>query len=182
MIASELVFDANAFRFFHYLLICRLQFFFEQLPFVQRGVLAIERDKLVMRSAFDDAAFVQHADKVGVADGRDAMRNDQGRAVEPDVTQVFQDRFLGVRINGRKRIIEYQNTRIAHNGTGYRRSLLLPAGKCDAAFAHKLLVLVRKFLDVFGQPGDLGGLFDGYRFTAETRSRRGRQTRGGRHG
>ena len=43
-------------------------------------VLSAESEQLVVRSLLNDASFVEHADRVGVADSRDAMRNNQTRA------------------------------------------------------------------------------------------------------
>src|SRR5437868_15538469 len=66
----------------------RFEFLFEKLAFVQVGVFAVEGDKLVVGAALDDPAVSQDADEVGVADGRDAVRNDQGRPAFANVAEV----------------------------------------------------------------------------------------------
>ena len=74
------------------------------------------------------------------------MRCETISVVRPraDVAEIVKDLFLGVSVDGRERIVEDQDPRIAHNGTCDRRPLLLPAGKRDAAFADKLFVLFRE--------------------------------------
>ena len=83
----------------------------------------------------------------------------------------MENRFLGVGVYGRKRIVEDKDSRVAHNGTRYRRTLFLATGKRDAAFADELLIFAGKFLDVFSKAGDRGGFFDGY-FTTQTQRHR----------
>src|SRR5437762_7408479 len=51
------------------------------LLLVQRPVFAAERHQLAMRSAFGDAAFFEYEDLIGVADRREAMRDDERRPV-----------------------------------------------------------------------------------------------------
>lgn len=114
-----------------------------------------------MGAAFDDAAVVEDANEVGVADGRDAVRDDERRPPASHVAEVVQYFFFGVGIDCRERIVEDQYPRIAHYRTGNSRPLFLPARKRDAAFADKLLILAGKILDVVRKPGDLGGFFDG---------------------
>src|SRR5690606_33056370 len=112
------------------------------------------------------AAVMHYADKVRVAYCRNSMRNDKRCSAFAYVAKIFQYRFFGISIDRRKRIVQYQNTRIAHNGTGDGGALFLSARKRDAAFADKLFIFSRKFLDVFGKAGDRGGLFDRDRFAA----------------
>src|SRR5881394_3016223 len=109
------------------------EFLFEQLAFVQVGVFTIQTKKLLVSAAFDDLAILEHADQVSVLNGRDAVRHDQGRPVRPHVTQIMKDLFLRVRVDGRQRVVEDQYSRIAHDGTSYSSSLLLPTGKSNAA-------------------------------------------------
>ncbi len=143
-------------------LFCRIEFFFEELAFVEVGVVAVEAEEFLVRAAFDDAAFVEDADDVGVADRRYAVRDDQRCSILADVAEIMEDRFLGVRVNGGERIVEDQDPRVAHHGTGDGGSLLLATGERDAAFAYELFVLAGHFLDVGGQAGDVGGAFDGH--------------------
>lgn len=53
-----------------------------------------------MRAAFYDAPLAENADQVGVADGRDAVRDDERRTPLSDVAQVVKYLVLGVRIDG----------------------------------------------------------------------------------
>src|SRR4029434_10459291 len=46
----------------------------------QRRVAAVPLEQLAVRAAFDDAAVVEDDDRVGIDDGRQPVRDDQGRA------------------------------------------------------------------------------------------------------
>lgn len=153
-------------------LIRSVQLIFESLAFVQVCILAVEAEEFVMGAAFDDAAVGHYADHVGITDGGDAMRNDKCCTVAAQLAQVSQDLLLGVGVDGGKSVIEDEYPRISHDGSRDRGSLFLASGKRDPPFPDELLVLIRKFANVVGQGGDLGGFFDRYR-TAGTRGPRG---------
>ena len=133
----------------------RLEFFLKQLAFVEVGVFAVEGEELVVGAAFDDAAFGEDADEVGVADGRDAVRDDKRCAARADVAEVVEDFFFGVRVDGRKRIVEYQDSRVTHDCSSDGGSLLLSARERDAAFADELFVLAGKSGYVVREAGGL---------------------------
>src|SRR5204863_10211901 len=117
-----------------------LQLFFEELTLVKIGVFAIQREQLFVRTAFDNAAVMKDADKVGVLDCRYPMRDDQRRPLCTDIAQIVEDLFFRVGVDRRKGIVEDQNSRITHDGTRYCRPLFLSARKRNAALADKLLV------------------------------------------
>ena len=77
----------------------RIEFFFEKLAFVEVGVFAVESEEFVVGAAFDDAAIRKDAYKVGVADSRNAMRNDKSRAIFAHITKVVEYRFFGICID-----------------------------------------------------------------------------------
>src|SRR4051812_18426684 len=111
------------------------QFLFEQLALVKGRILAARRDQFVVRAALDDASFVEHADQVSLAHRRDAVRDDDARAVAHDAAQLRQNLLLRVSINRRERVVQNQYLRLANDGAGNRGALLLPAGERDAALA-----------------------------------------------
>ena len=114
-----------------------------------------------MRAAFDDTPMIQNADQIRVSNRRDTMRDDQRRAIGTNIAQIAKDPFLGVRVDRRQRIIEYQYPRIAHHGSSDRGPLFLPAGKRDPALADELLILLRKRSNIGCETGDVGGFLDG---------------------
>ena len=114
-----------------------------------------------MRTAFYDATVIENTYQIGVADRRDAMRNDQRRAIAPNIAEIVKYLLLCISIYRRERIIEYQYPRIPHHRPCDRRSLFLSTRKCDAALANELLILIRKRSNIGGETGDLGGFLDG---------------------
>src|SRR5712692_3458443 len=113
-----------------------------------------------MRSALRDGAADQNNDLVGVPDRRGTVRDQNGGAAFHDSAQSAKDAFLGLRVHGRKRIVEDQNSRIADDGARNRGPLLLSAGESDAALADHGLVGLAEVLDVPVQAGNFGGFAD----------------------
>ena len=97
------------------------------------------------------------------------MRDDQGSAVEPYATEIVEDGLLGVGIDGRQGVVEYQYPRISHHGTCNGCTLLLAARKRDAAFADELFVMLGKAFYVVGKSRDLCGFFNRDRTQREPR-------------
>src|SRR5450631_4475530 len=132
------------------------QFFFQQLLVIQVAVVAVQGQQFVVGAEFDDASGVQHGDAVGIADGGDAVRNEDGGAAAHDVAQVIEDLVFGVGVDAGERVVEDQNLGIANQGAGNRRALLLSAGERDAAFSHHRIVAFGKTLDVDCNVGRVG--------------------------
>ncbi len=101
----------------------------------------------------DDPPCLEHDNLVGVAHGRNAMRDDDGRAILHHAAQARQNFFLGVRVHSGERVIQNQNARIGHHGTRDGGALLLPARQRDAALADHRLVAARKVSNVFVELG-----------------------------
>ena len=55
--------------------------------------------------------------------------------------------FFGLRIDGRKTVVEDQDRRMTNQATGKGRALFLPAGKRYTAFSNECLELIGKSLD-----------------------------------
>src|SRR5947207_5163639 len=115
---------------------CR-QLLLQQLPLVEVCVLAARREQLVVRAALDDASLVEDADQICIAHGRDAVRDDEARALAHHAAQLRENFLLGVGVDGRESVVEYENPRLAEDGARNRRALLLPAGERDAALADE---------------------------------------------
>src|SRR5882724_6587484 len=103
-----------------------------------------------MRALLDDAPFVKHANQVGIADGGNAMGNNQTRSAAHYAAKFSQDLFLSVGVNRGQGVVKYQDFRFAENRAGDCRPLLLTAGKCEAALTDKCFEAVRKAFNVFG--------------------------------
>src|ERR1700685_422028 len=132
------------------------QLFFQQLFVIQVTVVAVQGEKLIVRAQFDDASAVQHGDAIGVADGRNAMRNEDRGAPLHYVAQVVEDFIFRVSIDAGERIVEDEDSWIANQGAGDGGALLLPAGKRNSAFPHKRLIALGKAFNVGGDVGRIG--------------------------
>src|SRR5580700_9269365 len=55
------------------------------------AVAATQRHQLVVSPEFDDPALLQHADAIGMADGRKAMRNQDGGAMPGGGQEAIED-------------------------------------------------------------------------------------------
>src|SRR5215467_1442568 len=109
------------------------EFLFEELLVVEVAVIAIQSKEFVVRAEFDDASAVKDSDAVRVANRRNAMRDEDGRAAFHHVAQVIENFVFGLCIDAGKRIIQNQDARIADEGARDRSALFLSARECDAA-------------------------------------------------
>ena len=100
-----------------------------------------------MGAAFDQRAFIEDKDAVGVDDGGEAVCDDEAGAVFGDLVERVLDLFFGVAVERAGGFVEDENGRVLENGTGDRHSLLLAAGKFQPALADHGGVAV-------GQGGD----------------------------
>src|SRR5579862_7505674 len=124
------------------------QFLFQQLLVIQVAVVAVQGQKFVVGAEFDDASAVQHCDAVGIADGGDAVRDEDGGAAAHHVAQMVENLVFGVSVDAGERVVEDEDLGIANKGAGNGGALLLSAGEGDAAFAHHGVVAFGKALDV----------------------------------
>ena len=67
-------------------------------------------------------------DLVGVSDGRESVRNDDGRSALHQILQRPLNERLRFRIEGRRRFIENQNRSVFQKRSRNRNSLPLAAG------------------------------------------------------
>ncbi len=78
-----------------------------------------------MRAGFYDAALVQHGDPIGIANGRDPMRDEDGGSPAHHLTQMVENLVFGVGVDAGERIIENKNARVANQSAGNCGALLL---------------------------------------------------------
>ena len=80
-----------------------------------------------MRAVLDDLAVMQDGDLVGIADGRDAVRDEDRRTSLDHFAKMIEDVVFSLGIHARECIVEDENSRIADNGARDGRALFLPA-------------------------------------------------------
>lgn len=95
------------------------------------------RQQFIMRTRFHDVAFFQHVDAVGVEDGAEAVRDEQGNlaAFGADFANGAGDFFLCEGVKGRGGFVEEEELGSAQQSTGDRDALFFAAGEFEAPFA-----------------------------------------------
>ena len=134
------------------------EFFFELLFFSERGVIAVQGDEFVVGAEFDDAAFDEDGDLVGVAGGGDAVADEDGGAAEHLLPEAGEDLLFGVGVYTRQGIVQNQDAGVAEEGAGDGGALLLAAGEGDAALADDGLEAAGKVEDLGGDVSGAGGV------------------------
>ena len=76
----------------------------------QSGVFSVEPKKFTVRTALDDPAVVEHNDLVTVADGADAVCDDNARTTS--TTDVIHDEMFSYRIKCAFAFVKNKKTRI----------------------------------------------------------------------
>src|SRR5439155_18013028 len=99
------------------------------------GVASLLCEKLVVRPTLDDAPLVQHDDEVGVADGGEAVRDDQAGASRKQRRERFLHAALGGRVERARCLVEDEDAGIFHNRPRERQPLPLAAREATAPFA-----------------------------------------------
>src|SRR5690606_4516227 len=137
---------------------------FQQLFPIQTRVKAVQQHQLVVASALDDTALVEDQDQVGILHGRDPVANDHDRTPAIVSPQVPENVPFRVGVDGRQGVVENEDPRVANEGSGNRRALLLAPRKGNATLADGRIEAVREVLDVLEQLGlerrllDVGGI------------------------
>src|SRR5437763_1863941 len=86
---------------------------------------------------WSDTAAYQHRNLIGVAGGRDPVRDQQRCAPLHHLTQAVQNLFLRIGVDGGQRVVQNQNPWIAQHCARNGGPLLLPSGERDATFANR---------------------------------------------
>ena len=115
-------------------------------------------EQLVVRAATDHAAVLEHHDQVGVADGRDPLRDDQHRRVAGDRLERRAQPGVGGQVERGERVVEDVDLRLADQRPGDGQPLPLAAGDVAAALGDRGLQAVGHRLDEVAALGDLQGL------------------------
>src|SRR5712692_4612888 len=113
----------------------------------------MQRDQLSVRTAFDDAAVFDHENAVGQAHGAEAVADEDGCLPLRQRAKVREDLVFGLRVEGAGRLVEYEDTRVAHECPRQRDLLPLAAAQLRAVLqilepaSEHGIVALRKPLD-----------------------------------
>ena len=88
-----------------------------------------------MGALFDKLAFGDDEDLIGVADGREAVGDDEGGAACHEAFEGFVDEALGFAVEGGSGFVEEEDLGIGEDGPGDGDALALAAGELGAARA-----------------------------------------------
>src|SRR5581483_7376403 len=103
---------------------------------VQRGVEAAPLEQLAVGALLDDAAVLEDDDQVGVADGRQAVGDDERRPPVQQPPQRALDRLLGADVDRARRLVEDEDARVGEQGARERDELPLAEREARAALAE----------------------------------------------
>ena len=118
-----------------------------ELAAVEVGVEAALRDEGVVRAALDDLALVHDEDQVGVADGRQAMRDDEGRAAGEQLLQRCLDELLAARVDAGGGLVQDEDARVGEQSARDAEELALTLAEVAAALAECRRIAVREAQD-----------------------------------
>ena len=113
--------------------------------------------ELLVGPALHDPAAVQDDDPVGVADGGEAVGDDEDGPARQELSQGALDEPLGLGVQVRRGLVQDQDRGVAQDGPGDADALALPAGQADAAVAEPRLHALRQLPDEVGGVGGPGG-------------------------
>src|SRR5205809_1442116 len=108
-----------------------------ELEIVQPAVQAVRGQQVAVRAALDDPPLRQHDDEVGVLHGREAVRDDEHRAVRHEPLDRLLHQPLGLGVERAGGLIENEDRWIAEQCPGNRDPLALATGKPRAALAQE---------------------------------------------
>src|SRR5437868_2567919 len=80
---------------------------------VEAGVDAAPRDEVLVATLLDEASVVEDEDAVGVADGREAVRDDEGRLARRERVQRPHEERLGAGVHRARGLVEDQDRGLA---------------------------------------------------------------------
>ena len=113
-----------------------------------------------MRALFDDGAFIQHQDAIGIDHAGKPVGKDQcGAPTHQSVERLLDDRFV-LGIHRRQRFVENQDRCISQNRSGDCNTLSLTAREPDTAFANHRVVALGQQRNKLMRVGRAAGLLE----------------------
>ena len=131
---------------------------FTSLDTPQAGVDATRCDQFIVAAMLNELTALENEDAVGVADGGEAVSDDDGCAADSDLFERALDEGLGLVVDRGGGLVEDQDGRVFENGARNGDALALSAGELLSALADDGVVAVRQGHDEVVRFGDLGGL------------------------
>src|SRR5205807_1717663 len=123
------------------------------LQIKQLGVAAMQRDQLIVRTTLNDTPVFDHENPIRQAHSAEAVADEDCRFPPGQRAKVGEDLVLGLRIKSAGRLVEHENTGIAHECSRQRNLLPLAATQLCALLQvlkpppkHRVVAL-RELLD-----------------------------------
>ena len=107
------------------------------LAVVERTVEGIRGVEVGVGAGGGDFAGFENDDQVGVADGGEAVRDDQDGFADDEALEGGLDEGLAVAVEGAGGLVEDEDGGVAEEGAGEGEALFLSAGEPGAAFADE---------------------------------------------
>ena len=120
---------------------------FGEVAGVELVVLALLGDQLVVGAALYYAALLHDHDAVRVADGGEAVGDDEGRAAVHQGVHAVLHQLLGAGIDGARGLVEDEHRRVDHGGAGDGYQLALALGEVRAVAGEHRVVAVGQAAD-----------------------------------
>jgi hypothetical protein len=92
--------------------------------------------EVVVRAHLGDGAGLQDGDEVGLADGGEPVRDDEGGAADHEAVQRLLHQLLRLGVQRACGLVEEEDGRVLEHGPGNGDPLLLAAGELQAALAN----------------------------------------------
>ncbi len=109
-------------------------------------------EQLLVRALLAQFAFVENENAVGVLDGAEPVRDDQGGAAFEQAVERLADQDFGLGVHARCRFVENQEPRIVRERPREADQLALPHGKSRAAFADVCFDAFRQGIQQGAEP------------------------------
>lgn len=110
-----------------------------------------------MGAAFDDAAVLEDHDRVGVADGGQAVRNHKRGEAAHDAVHAALDELFGARVDGARVLVQDKHRRIGHGHACDGEQLALALRQVGTIGCDRRVVALRQAADKLVSAGGLGG-------------------------
>ena len=112
--------------------------------------------QLIVRAFFHDLALIDHHHRICIADGAQAVGNDEAGAPLHQLEQGFLNARFGAGIHAACRLIQNQDGWIGQDGAGDRKELALPLAEVAGTLAQVRLVSLGKLADEVIRIGHFG--------------------------
>ena len=115
----------------------------------QAAIEAVLCNELVVGAALDDNAVVHDDNEVGMADGGEAVGNDDAGASLHELVEGLLHGHLAFGVEGAGGFVKDEDGRVFEHGAGYAEALALSTAEGDAAVAYVGVVALGQLGDEF---------------------------------